>query len=228
MYIIYTIQSADIRHLSIHKQLKEEIIMLLKDTQIPEEMKIMHATRSEFDWVPENTTLLYDIVFTSIAAYLRIMRKENKEPIALSILTYKGEFLMGAITRYAENDGTEGMQGGWELDLTFNEDDLSDAKIVYVSTEAIFHRTLSEVARKSNSFFYNDMYMEDCIKWCIQLLINALDANAKPGERVTIEIPDVFTAAVEVKDDKKIMSITAAQLLRQVIKDDKTLQISID
>lgn len=201
--------------------------MLLKDTQIPEEMKIMHTTRSEFDWVPENTTLLYDIVFTSIAAFLRVVRSENKEPIALSVLTYKGEFLMGAISRYSENDGTEGMQGGWELDLTFNEDDLSDAKIVYTSTEVTFHRTVAEVARKSNSFFYSDMYMEDCIKWCVQLLINALDANAKPGEKVTIEIPDVFTAAVEVNNDQKIMSINAAQLLRQVIKDDKTLQIDV-
>lgn len=201
--------------------------MLLKDTQIPEELKIMHATRTTYDWIPENTTILYDVIFTSIASFLRIRRSENKEPIALSILTYKGEFLLGGIARYSENDGTEGMQGGWELDLTFNEDDLKDAKIVYTSTDTTFHRVVTEVARKASSFFNNDIYMEDCIKWTAQLLIAALDANAKPDKKVTIEIPDIFTASVVIENDEKIMSITAAQLLRQIIKDDKALQVDV-
>lgn len=203
--------------------------MLLKDSQIPEELKIIHQTRSDFDFPPELATTLYQVIFTSVAAFLRNVRSEDKEPTSLSILTYKGQFIAGAISRYAESE-TEGMQGGWELDFTFNEEDLADSKKAFMSTDVMFHKIVDAVGRKSNAHFATETYKEDCIKWTFQLLADALDANAKPDEKVTIEVPNLFVASVKIEGDEKVKSITADNMLRQVVKNDDGIQtfISID
>lgn len=200
--------------------------MILQETQIPEEMKIIMRTRQSYDWDATDTTALYQIVFMSFSNFLGLLKSKENGPVALVVNSYKGTFMFAAIVTYHPNTDNPDLPGNWSLVYTLDEEDLQDVKVKHYSNDISFHKIMITTAKNLYNYgFQDDMFIEDATKWCIELIKDALDKNAKPGEVFSVEIPEFFEARVEVKDDTKIMSVEPLGKMKQFIKGDMDIEL---
>lgn len=200
--------------------------LFLNKTAIPEEMKIKMRTEATYDWDPNDTDIIYKITFVAISRFLGLMKSKENGSVALLINDYKGNLLMGAIVRYIPNEDNPNMPGNWNLSYTVDPEDLKDVAVKHYSQDTAFHRVMTDVARQLENFgFISTMFIEDVTKWCMELLLECLDKNAKADEEVDIVMPDLFTARVKIEDDQKIMAIEPGAKTKQLIKDDANIEV---
>lgn len=200
--------------------------LILNKTAIPEEMKIKMRTEATYDWDPNDTEAMYKILFVSASRFLGLMKSKENGSVALVINDYKGNLLMAAIVRYIPNEDNPSMPGNWNLSYSVDPEDLKEVAVKHYSEDIAFHRVMTDVARQLYNFgFISTMFIEDVTKWCVELLLDCLDKNAKSEEEVDIVQPDLFTARVKIEEDQKLMSIEPGAKTKQLIKDDANIEV---
>lgn len=198
----------------------------LKNTSIAEELKIKLRTEDRYDWDPNDTEPMYNMLFVAISRFLGLMKSKENGSVALVINDYKGNLLMAAIVRYTPNEENPAMPGNWNLSYTLKSEDLTDVAVKHYSEDIAFHHVLVDVALEMyNTGFESTMLIENLIKWCTGLLLDNLDKNARADEEVDIILQDMFTARVAVEDDIKVMSIEPGAKTKQLIKGDSAIAV---
>ena len=195
----------------------------LKETRIPNLFYTEMLQKSSMD-IPENVVdQCYDSLFMTMAQYCDL-RKSKEEKIALIIRDLKNNFKIAFVVEYVPGDNEEVEdKGNWAITLTFDEEDVKDAKKFY-STDSAFTYLLSKVTRELHGFrFSQGEVVPRIIELLIELLIKWLDEEAKSDEEVVLELPGYFIAQASVDGDRIVKGITPGENLKNVVKNDNDL-----
>lgn len=193
------------------------------ETSIPGNFALNVVNTYNLDFIPDYSDKIYKALFASVAGYLSHLKSKKSKKIALKCVTIKGEFYLGGIVTYVENED-DTIPGNWVFSLTFDEDDIKDIESVYDINDKEMEYFVDIISHKVASFrFISTSYWHNMFYAAILTLKQFLDANASETESVDIELPGFFTASVEVVDGVKVMSITPGDTIKQIIKDDAAL-----
>lgn len=177
---------------------------------------------ADLDWDSTWTHKIYETFVTGISDFLAKAKSKNNK-VAVAVRDLKGNFMMGAIVGYHENDNDE-MPGNWSYEFTFDESDLEGAT-VYLTTDTQFQQQLSRTAYKLHHIVFEmEIHIETLIELCVSILKQWLDMNAKDSEEINIEIPGYFLASVVIENGEKVMSIVPDGAMKRIIKDDAALE----
>lgn len=165
----------------------------------------------------------YDSLFMAMARFLAFKKtKDNK--VAIIVRDLKNNFKMAMVIEYhkGENEETQD-KGNWSIILTFDPADVESAT-KYYTTDSDFNYMLATVTREMHGFKYSQgQTVPKIVELLVELLINWLNEEARPGEEVVLELPGYFVAQVEVDGDKKILGITPGENIKNVVKGDMEL-----
>lgn len=171
-------------------------------------------------------------IISSTSVFLSDHKTVDENTATALVLTdTAGNFKFAAIVEYHANENNSDEPGNWSYVMTFNEKDLSELeskkkvnKLLYGDTafQSICDKVSYDVAAIS---FQQDHFMYDACLLLFDTIHDVLDAEAKEGEVVDIEIPGYITASVAVENDKKVFSIVPDGHQKNLIKDDSKLEI---
>lgn len=179
---------------------------------------------AKLDWEFETHVVqqVYQVLFKSMSDFLGFTKSKN-EKVAIIINQRGDQFLMGLIVDYIPNED-EDKPGNYLLSATFNKEDISDARIITIS-DIHFERVALRTAAGDHMRFKETIYMIELFILTAECLKAWLDANAKEGEVVELELPDYFTASVGIENGEKIMSITLHERMKQYVKDNASTEV---
>lgn len=173
--------------------------------------------------------------FAATAAYLSKKKVSKVDEAAALVLTdMSGAFQFGSVVQYHYNKDNPDEPGNWTYVQTFDQDDIDEIekevtvkKYLYSSDEfkVIFDKISYDIA--GIQFQHSD-YMYTCCLLLINTIKQVLDREAKDKEVVEIELKGYFKAAVGIENSVKVFSITPADHMKEVIKDDVALESDKD
>lgn len=192
------------------------------ESSIPANYSVDVLNNNRMDIPANDVENLYRILFGSFAEFLA-GTKQKGSSTAIVLEDLKGNFKLGGIVRYHENENPD-MPGNWSYENTFKEEDIKDVDVVHKTLDQSFEVVVARVAhRLCNIMFSNPSYVYDVLLNCATTLIKYLDENAKEGEVVEVELPGYFVASVAVSDGKKEMSIVPGDAMKREVKEDAAL-----
>ena len=168
--------------------------------------------------------------FAATAAFLSKKKVSKVDEAAALVLTdMSGAFQFGSVVQYHYNKDNPDEPGNWSYIQTFDQDDIDDIekevtvkKYLYSSEEfkVIFDKVAYDVA--GIQFQHSD-YMYTACLLIVNTMKQIMDREAKDKEVVDIELKGYFKAAVGIENGIKVFSITPADHMKEVIKDDIAL-----
>ena len=171
-------------------------------------------------------------VITATSAFLSKHKAvDENQATALVLTDTAGNFKFAAIVEYHINKENSDEPGNWSYVMTFDEKALAEIeakkkvnKLLYGDTafQSICDSVAYDVAGIS---FAHDHFMYDACLLFFDTLKDILDAEAKDGDVVDIEVPGYFTASVAVENDEKIFSVVPDGHQKNIIKDDGKLEV---
>ena len=195
------------------------------ETSIPSQYTCVLAENFGYLWVDNRTPDVYKLIFSTFADYLKVLEDKSKKRSGFKFKDSNGNFKIGAILSYHEPDAdSEDDAGNWYLEMTFNEDDMTDLDAEYDNHSDMYVRCLG---RMLGEIFHGRIKtveaMDNMTTAAIDCLTTFLDVNATPGKKVSVELKGYFVASVEFDEGEKFMSITPGECVKQLIKDDAGL-----
>ncbi|MCM1235479.1 MAG: hypothetical protein NC489_35720 [Ruminococcus flavefaciens] len=179
------------------------------------------------NWAPSRTEDFYRAMFSSFALAMKPYQSKDNKRIGLSIKDDKGNFKIGSILGYKKPDDAseEDDTGNWYLQMTFNEEDMTDLTQSTDNHSDVFIRCMYDQA---NNICYGRFRtvesMYTMINTAIDELTKFLDANATDdGEPVDVTLRGYFTASVGVENGVKVMSVVPGEFVKQLVKEDYAL-----
>ena len=157
-------------------------------------------------------------------------RKSKESPVATVIDDLEGNLILGCVVQYIpeeskkKDDEDEKTSGSWRCDFTFYEDQLPENCRVVKLSDGKMDTLFKNVASNYCYNYRDTSFVYSLAEIFVTTLREFLDASAQPDKIVEVEMPNYFTASVEVIDDKKVLSfIPAGATVKKAIKSDLDL-----
>jgi hypothetical protein len=173
--------------------------------------------------------------FASTASYLSKKKVSKVDEAAALVLTdMSGAFQFGSVVEYHYNKDNPDEPGNWTYIQTFDQDDIEEIekertvkKYLYSAEDfkVIFDKVSYDV---SGIQFQHSDYMYTCCLLIINTLKQIMDREAKDKEVVEIELKGYFKLAIGIENGIKVFSITPADHMKEIIKNDIALESDID
>ena len=167
-------------------------------------------------------------VYTLFVATTELLNKakSKEKPTSLIFEKLNNVFLAGATVEFIS--GENGEPGSWALSWTFDENDLpANTNKIYFNDVRSFSYFKSASVSKWGMNFKTDSNLVIIMLECLEDIKSWLDENAKEGEEVSIEVPDICQARVIIENGIKIFSLEADGPVKMGIKDDASLELAV-
>lgn len=201
---------------------------VLSQTSIPSQYGVTISQRHMYDWLADMTPDLYRTVFYVAANRLVSLREQTPKAkkVGFTYKTTDGDFVAGAILSFHDSE-TDENEGNWYLEFTFDPEDMKeDFDAIADNHDSSFFTMFAMTMRKIINGGVRDVVIaNNLIMTAFDILKNFLDVNASEAEDITVEEPGVFAATVEVENGEKIFSIVPGEATKQIVKDDKNLNL---
>lgn len=195
----------------------------LKESSVMTDMQGVLASKGIAWTAVHATDRLFSSLGYAIAEFLTAYKKPEQK-IAVVINNEKGNFLMGAYVEHhvnEENKDEDNVTKNFSFVLTFDEKDIEDANEKYSNFDNQFQVIAQESNRKHCSLtFVTNESVVLIYSGVVELLLKWLDNNAKENDVVELELPDVFTASVELKNGIKEYAIEPIGKCKRIAKGD--------
>ena len=195
------------------------------DTSIPAMFQVDLRENFAINWIESRSADFYRMVFTTMADVLKINQSKDCHRIGLSIKDDKGNFKIGAILVYQKpEDGAEDDTGNWYLQMTFDENDMTDLDLSLDNHSDIYVRCAANEAQNiCYGRFRSIEIMYNMINTAIDCLIKFLDKNATEGEEIEVRLHGIFSASATIENGVKVFAIVPGESIKQIIKNDSAL-----
>ena len=210
----------------------------LSETSIYAEMAKMIISRNghgdEMQWDIADSDAVIKVTFESVAKYLSIIKSKDKVN-GIIIQDYAGNFHFGAYIQYIPGTEDES-QGSYALSFTYDENDLKEVGAVTVSdSNPLFRNTFDvtcfnkygmrfDVSHdkdfKGNTIDHD--YAKHAMVCAVDSIKKYLEVNYMVEDEV--ELTGFFTARGEKDGEKVYIAITPSAELKQMVKDDASLE----
>lgn len=178
-------------------------------------------TRYKFMWLDDHVGPLMRSILESITEMLKNRENINDEKIAFTLLDLKGAFIFGAILTYTKAAEGEDGKGNWNLEFTFDKNDIDGVKIVGDNLNSEFITSVENNFRRyTNRRFKAYEFLHKGAEIGFNTLKDFITTNAKEGEIFSVEIPDYIEASSTIENGEYIIAVTPGSILKQSIKDD--------
>lgn len=196
----------------------------LKESSIMTDMQGVLASKGILWTATHATDRLFSSLCFSIAEFLSAYKKPDNK-ISVIIKDEKGNFLIAGIVDYHSNqnedDDEVNKSENFSFVMTFDEKDCEDCNEKYTVFDNQFQVIAQEASKKHSSFtFMTNESIVLVFSAVVEAMKKWLDTNASETEVVSLEIPDVFTASVEVVDGNKIYAIEPIGSCKRIAKGD--------
>ncbi len=198
----------------------EKTLDLIRETSFTSMFVKNCQTHFSFSWLEDHVAPLMKSVFMTVSEILKSRQNKNDEKIAFEIKDFKGNFIFGAILTYtkpAENED----KGNWNLEFTFDKNDLSDINIIgdNLNTEYItsLEKNFCEMTHRR---FKNPEFLHKCVQMIFTTLSEYMSSNAKEGEEFAVELIDYIEIISTIEKGEIIISAIPGSIIKQAIKDD--------
>lgn len=188
----------------------------------------------QFDIDDSRPDRLVKTFFVAVSAFIS-KRKVSKadEATAFVLQDLSGNFRFAAIVEYHINEQNPDEPGNWSYVMTFNENDLIEIekrKTVnkFLLGDDAFKSIIDKVAYDIGGFaFDHETIIYESCNLVIDSILQVLDAEAKEGEVVDIDLPGYVTVSVAIENGEKVFSITPNAHLKVLIKSDVSIDSSL-
>ena len=198
--------------------------MKFNETSIPQNYSQTLFNRKPVMSVePEHTHKMYEVLFTSMADFLRLVRA-NSNKVALAIYDPQENLILAGIVETHENTDEAEMPGNLSFVITTDAEDLTDAKVYTISDQNFLKVAVSTATYLHGIVFSQQAYVIDLFTVAASILLNWLDTNASEKEEKTVELDGYFVASVAVESGEKVFSIVPHGAMKRLIKDDTSLE----
>lgn len=199
--------------------------MKLTETSIPQNYSqalLNNSVTIPLDLEPEYATHIYEIMFTSFAEFLRLV-KSNSNKVAIAVEDIQGNLCLAGIVQYHENEDKD-MPGNYSYEFTTNKEDLEDAKVYSITDPGFTQVAYSTAFRLHGIRFREQSFIQALFITACKTLLNWLDTNASPTEEKTVAHEGYFEATVAVENGEKVISIVPDGAMKRLIKDDTAIE----
>lgn len=166
-------------------------------------------------------------VYTLFVATADLLNKNKSKdkPTSLIFEKMNNVFLAAATVEFIP--GENGEPGNWTLSWTFDENDLpANTQKNYFNNVLSFSYFKAASISKWGMNFKTDSNLVIIMLECLEDIKHWLDENAKEGEEVSIEFPDICVGRVIVENGVKIFGLEAEGPVKMGIKDDASLEVA--
>lgn len=200
----------------------------LDQTSIPSQYGVSIDQIHNYNWISDMTPDLYRVIFYTMAERVSALRDQTPKAkkVGFSYKTTAGDIVCGAILSFHDSE-TDENEGNWYLEFTFDAEDMNsgDFDAIADNHDSIFFTIFCSVSKQiMNSGYRDNMICYNVIMNAFNVLKNFLDVNASELEDVTVELPGVFAATVEIENGEKIFSIVPGETTKQIVKSDANLK----
>lgn len=199
------------------------------DTTIPSVYSNGLYREIGYDVAAEHTgKILVTVVYGITDCLSKIKSKDT--PVAFVIREPNDEFICAAIVQYFENEDDPKKPGNWNYSWTFDESDVPEnAKIcsLYDGEYSIYFTNVG--ASKFNMGFHKNEYLGDLGRYLFKTIKRWLEDNAGKADENNqpidgVEYPGVIQFRMDVEDDKVVLSAEPDGEVKQMIKDDASIE----
>lgn len=201
----------------------------LEETKIPEDVSKELATK-QLGVASMHVGKIVKVMMTGTSKLLGSL-KEISTPKAIAFRRPDGRFLAGAKVEFHSNPAEPDTpaSGNWSYIWTFNEEDLADAKIITIGTNAESWQFFESAASKLyNMSFESESSGVMLINTLLEHISKWLDDNAKDAEVQRLVCPGCLIAECAVENGSVVKSIVPDGEMKVLIKGDDDYQDSIE
>ena len=166
---------------------------------------------------------IYQTIFQSCALMVKYHANKENRKTGFAFKDHQGEFVFGTILTFTPPEDEESEDGGnWNLDMTFNKEDMEGCDNNLDNYDSVFS-TISNTQMYSQfrGHCTSNRDLSIIISEFINEIKHFLDVNSnETNEDVELEMPDVFVATVGFEQGKKVYTLTPGAAIKQLIKND--------
>lgn len=162
----------------------------------------------------------------AISKYLGLKKnRDDANGTSLVVRDEKGNFIVAGLVKYHQPE-QEDQAGNWSYEFTFDENKIKEAR-QYNITDSAFMEVLQNVAANHSLFIEDMQFAFDVVLSFFISLKNVLEQNVTPTEECEIDCDGFFVAVASVEDDEVVYSIIPSGEMKRLIKDDSSLEDTI-
>jgi hypothetical protein len=201
----------------------------LMDSEIPQMFSMNLRERCGYFWWPERTGDAFNIVFTTIAGFLKRNASKKDKSTGVCLKDAEGNFIIAGVLTYTPpEEDAEDDKGNFNLEFVTSEKDYNELEIDHDINDyerEIYVQSEHYAWELANGRWKGVRMMWDIFRNAIDTLFQFLSKNLDEAPEDTIEVtlPGVFTAAAAVEDGEKSFAIIPAGAIKQIIKSDVVL-----
>ena len=199
-------------------------IMALKDTKIPQICSTGFYNELSFDIAWDAIPKLLDVLVTGVTEALADI-KSKEFPVAFSFRESNDTFIAAAIVQYIPNEDKNN-PGSWNYTWTFYEDDIpGNCRIVsaYDAEFVSYFRAYGHT--KWRMIFEESTFAGDIFRYILSVIKKWLDDHASDVEETGVKLEGVVQFRVVVEDGEKVFAIEPEGEIKQLIKDDSSIEV---
>ena len=193
-------------------------------------IKNLFDTKLPFNWTERCSQELnysvaeahYDkivyVIFKAVTGLLS-NAKSKSEPTTFVFDNMGKEVANATVQYFADEDDTAA--GTWSIVWSFDSEDIpANAKKIFLTNVDTHPYFNGAGTAKYGLSFYSDGDLVAIVNVTLEELKKYLEENAKEGEVVGVEVPNVVQARVTVENGVKVFAIEPAGEIKMDIKDD--------
>ena len=170
---------------------------------------------------------VYQSLFQSCALMVKYHSDKKYRKIGFSFKDINGEFIFGTILTFTPPEDEESEDGGnWNLDMTFNKDDMEECDNSLDNFSDVYFTILNtQMYSQFRGHCASNRDLSIIISECMKAILNFLDSNSnETNEDVSLEMDDVFMATVGFENGRKVYTITPGAAIKQIVKNDDAVE----
>lgn len=200
----------------------------LMESEVPMLIVMNMRERLGYNFWPERTMDIYNIVFASIASFLKRNHSKRNKVTGVAVRDTEGNFIIGGVLSYIEPEEGSEDKGNFNLEFVINENDFKEIEIDNLIEDyerELFTESEHQAWNLANARWADVKCMWDLYRVAIETLVQYISKNLdeSPDERIELVSKGIFTAVGVVKDGEKIIAIVPGASIKQMVKDDINL-----
>ena len=198
------------------------MIKNIYDTKLPLNWSERCSTEYNFSVADAHFDKICYVIFKAVAGLLS-NTKSKTEPTTF-VLDNLGKEVANATVEFIADDN-DSANGSWTLSWSFDSEDIpTNAKKIYLSDINTHPYFNAAGTAKYGLSFASSADLVAVVTCTIEEIRKYLDENAKEGDIVGVEMPEVFEAKVTIENGVKVFSIEPAGEIKMNIKDDSAIE----
>lgn len=196
-----------------------------KDTPIPKNYSTGLYHEKGYDVAESHTAKVLEVMVLGVTECLASVKSKDY-PVVYSFAEKNGEFIAAAIVQYFANEDDPSKPGNWNYSWTFDKEDIpEEGARVIDSFDLDFVSYFRAVGMtKYGMVFDQPDYAGDLFRYLLTLIKNYLNDNASETDEKAVKYDGLIQFRVAVEDGEKVMSIEVDGEVKQLIKDDASIE----